>query len=282
MTAAEGETALSGRAGRRRPAGNGRPGASDAAEAAAGYSLGPVTRHSAPRLVAEELVRFIRDNQLQKGDRLPPTVQLARMMGVSLATLREALKELEAFGVVSARQGRGVFVKSQRLDLLVRPFPYAGLYPLEPAEVMDLMDARRLIEVETARLAARRAGGGHLGRMQELLELMRAEMERPDEFIQHDVAFHMAIAESSGNQVYPRLLAAVRETFLAQQKMAVSLPGAAERACYYHERLWRAIRDGDPEEASRAMAAHLGDIKRHLARALGVSAAVDGEGTEGV
>lgn len=215
-------------------------------------------------------MRFIRENRLQRGDRLPPTVRLARMLGVSLATLREALKELEAFGAVSARQGRGVFVESDRLELLVRPFPYASLYPLEPREVMDLMDARRLLEVETARLAAHRAGPEQVRQMQGLLERMRAEMEKPDAFIQHDMAFHLVIAESSGNVVYPRLLSAVRESFLAQQKMAVCLPGAAERACYYHELLCRAIAEHDPQRAGGAMAAHLDDIKVHLARALGL------------
>lgn len=239
--------------------------------AAVSYTVAKVTKHSTPRLVAEQLVRFIRENGLQKGDRLPPTVRLASMLGVSLATLREGLKELEAYGVVSARQGRGVFVESDRIELLVRPFPYANLYPLQPSEVMDLMDARRLIEVETARLAAERAGPEQLAQMRSLLHLMRSGMDRPDDFIQYDVEFHMVIAESSGNVVYPRLLTAVRETFLAQQKMAVELPGAAARACRYHELVYQAMVDRDPRAAATAMAQHLDDIKVHLARALGIS-----------
>ncbi|WP_324669399.1 FadR/GntR family transcriptional regulator [Geochorda subterranea] len=243
-------------------------GAEDLKAAASPYNMGKVTRHSTARLVAEALLRFIRDNHLQKGDRLPPTVRLAGMLGVSLATLREGLKELEAYGIVSAQQGRGVFVESDRLDLLVRPAPFANLYPLEPAEVMDLMEARRLIEVETARLAAERAGPAQLDRMQALLEMMRAGKERPDEFIQHDMEFHMVIAESSGNVVYPRLLTAVRETFLVQQRMAVELPGAADRACRYHDQVYQAMARRDGRNASRAMAEHLEDIKIHLARAL--------------
>lgn len=239
------------------------------------YSLARVTRHSTARLVAEEVLRFIRENHLKKGDRLPPTVRLADMLGVSLATLREGLKELEAYGIVTTRQGRGVFVASDRLDLLVRPAPYANLYPLEPAEVMDLMEARRLIEVETARLAAARAGRKQLERMRVLLEMMRARRDRPDEFIQHDMEFHMVIAESSGNGVYPRLLTAVRETFLVQQRMAVELPGAADRACQYHERLYHAMARRDEAEAARAMAEHLDDIKHHLARALQVPGEAD-------
>lgn len=235
------------------------------------YAVAKVAKPSTPRLVAEQLIRFIRENGLHKGDRLPPTVRLAGMLGVSLATLREGLKELEAYGVVSARQGRGVFVESDRIELLVRPFPYANLYPLQPSEVMDLMDARRLIEVETARLAAGRSVPEQLEQMRTLLHLMRSGIDRPDDFIQYDVEFHMVIAESCGNVVYPKLLAAVRETFLAQQKMAVELPGAAARACRYHELVYQAMVDRDPQAAASAMAQHLEDIKVHLARALGIS-----------
>lgn len=231
-----------------------------------------MSKYSTSRLVAEELVRFIRENRLGKGERLPPTVKLAKMLGVSLASLREGLKELEAYGVVSSRQGRGVFVASDPAELLVRPNPYAKLYPLEPFEVLDLMDARGLIEMETARLAARRARPEHRAEMKALLNRMYASTDKPDEFIQHDVAFHMCIAESSENVVYPRLLTAVREIFLAQQKMAVELPGAAERACRYHELIYQAIANRDDAGAARLMGEHLADIKRNLARALGLEA----------
>lgn len=242
-------------------------------DAPRGQALPPIAavgKQSTPRLVGEQLARFIQEAGLQRGDRLPPTAQLARMLGVSVASLREGLKELEAYGVVSVRHGSGVFVEGPPGASLLQPVPYAALYPWGASEVLDLMEARRLIEVETARLAATRARPEQLDRMHELLGEMYGSLNRPVEFIHHDAAFHTVIAEGAQNVVYPKLLSAVREIFLAQQELAVQLPGAAERACEYHERIYRGLLERDPQAAARAMADHLTDVTENLVKALGL------------
>ena len=121
--------------------------------------------------VAQQILEAVRD--LPAGTRLPPERELTKRMGVGRSTVREALNGLAMMGVVEIRHGQGVFVAEPPADRagdLERSLP--------PKAITDeLLEARRIVEVELARLAAERRTEDDLAAMQTLLDTHRADLE---------------------------------------------------------------------------------------------------------
>ncbi|MQB02075.1 MAG: GntR family transcriptional regulator, partial [Actinobacteria bacterium] len=136
------------------------------------------------------------------GDRLPPERQLAASLGVSRASLRQAMAALEVQGVVEVRHGDGTYLRvpPQRRDsidqLLARP-----------RKLPEILEARAALEVELARLAAIRRTQEDLTAIDEALEQMRAEVESGGSGADGDALFHSAVSAAAHNSVMRELMA---------------------------------------------------------------------------
>jgi len=144
------------------------------------------------RQIADQIAGLIEKGEYGAGQRLPPERDLAKQLGVSRPSVREALIALEVEGYVEVRVGSGVYV--------VGP-PGSGRAPPLPADSgpFELIDARRLIEAECAALAAKSATKSQVRAMQEALEQMDEEQKRGVMPLGADRLFHLRIAEASGN-----------------------------------------------------------------------------------
>ncbi|MEU8103232.1 FadR/GntR family transcriptional regulator [Nonomuraea muscovyensis] len=207
--------------------------------------------------VLAQIEHRIGEDGLTAGDRLPPERQLAEQLGVSRSSVREAMRVLETLGVVSSQVGRGpdagaVLVSrpdSALTDLLRL---HLGLAALEPREVID---TRLMIE----RWAAARAATGHpdvTGLAEAIAAMDRARS--PEEFVEHDTAFHCALAEASGNRLLAAFMRSLRDSLGRYAVEAVVRLGDTSGLQEDHRRILRAVRDGDPGDAIRAVTAHLG------------------------
>src|SRR3954451_10789960 len=116
--------------------------------------FGTFSRDALPDQIAARVIRLITERRLQPGDRLPPERELAQAMGVSRSSLREALRALSLLGVTEMRQGDGTYLTALDPEALMRPF---GLVlALGDGQMKELFEARRVIELGLAALAAGR------------------------------------------------------------------------------------------------------------------------------
>ncbi|MBO0771449.1 MAG: GntR family transcriptional regulator [Actinobacteria bacterium] len=193
--------------------------------------------------VYESLVELVVDGRLQPGQHLVET-ELARLLGVSRQPVREALHRLEAEGWVDLRPNQGAFVH----------------VPTDQ-EVDELLDVRELLEVETARLAARaaRTGRGSKEQLSSLREICRegeAAVEAGDteRFVTVNNRFHAALAALAGNAVLAEVTGIVGRRVRWYYRLVAPMRGAGSSA--EHLELVEAIEAGDEERAAKAARDH--------------------------
>jgi GntR family transcriptional repressor for pyruvate dehydrogenase complex len=232
-------------------------------------STGLETAPGARDRVEEHVRRLIEIGALHPGDRLPAERELARALGVSRPTVRSGLKALAAMGVVHSRRGAGTFIVDGPPDLGREPLGLlAALHGFTPDEMFE---ARLLLEVGVAGLAAEHAAAEHLATTAEELTEMFAAVDDPQEFLVHDVRFHRALAAGCGNRVLAALVEMVAAQFYEQRRQTVGRARDLRDSVELHRRIFRAVRSGQPEAAREAMAEHLRRAQHAQARESGRS-----------
>ncbi|KRD06275.1 MULTISPECIES: FadR/GntR family transcriptional regulator [unclassified Streptomyces] len=226
-------------------------------------------------VVAERLLEYIAEARLVAGDRLPTENDLAQTLETSRAVVREAVKILSALGRVRAHKGRGLFVADDEGMLITSR--WGGFFrPVDIDHVLMLFEFRRVQEMAASSLAATRATPSELRTIEIAMQQCRHGFteRQVDVFNQADDDFHAALAAASHNAF---LVSAVRDARrLQRQSSAIgihdSLGENTLSAVEEHEAIYRAIRDGRPDEAAEATAAHLDrtleDYRREIQRRL--------------
>jgi len=122
-----------------------------------------IHKASAPEMVAEQIVKQLRSGELQSGTQLPPQRELAQLLGVGRSSVREAINALVVMGFLEAVQGKGTFVRD---DVPMDDLSVVSLNAaLRASPLLDLLEARELLECRSAELAAERADPGHIQSM---------------------------------------------------------------------------------------------------------------------
>ncbi|MEU6426641.1 FCD domain-containing protein [Microbispora sp. NPDC046973] len=224
-----------------------------------------------PRAFEEVLARIeerITADGLTVGDRLPGERQLAEQLGVGRSSVREALRVLETLGVVASQAGRGpdagAVLTSRPGDALTDLLRlHLGLATLSMREVID---TRLMIEQWAASRAAAAptlsaspltaSARTATARMAEAIAAMDAARD-PAEFVEHDIAFHLALAEAAGNRLIVAIMRALRDALRRYAVDAVVRLGDTGGLQDDHRRIHRAIEDGDAGAATDAVAEHL-------------------------
>jgi GntR family transcriptional repressor for pyruvate dehydrogenase complex len=220
----------------------------------------PVKRVALTDAVVEQLHDLIASGELKMGDRLPSESELAFQLDVGRSTIREALRALSAIGLVS-RTKRGTFVSEAMSGRLVETLTRGHL--VKQTQLADLLEARQVLEVTVAFLAAQRATEEDIEKMASVYRGMLASVDDVGTFIKCDTDFHLAVAEAAQNDVLVRMLTVVRELLLeAMAEVFATDPSIRARAMEFHSRILRAIIAEDPEGARAAMTEHLDDVWR--------------------
>jgi DNA-binding FadR family transcriptional regulator len=213
------------------------------------------------RQIADQITALIDRGEYVAGARLPPERDLARQLGVSRPSVREALIALEVEGYVEVRVGSGVYVTGPPRTARPEPLP-ADSGPFE------LIRARSLVESECAALAARGATRSQVRAMGDALDAMDADRARGRMPLVSDRLFHLRIAEASGNSA----LALVVRTLWDQRTGPLFLrlehhfdtPALWVCAIREHREIVRAIARHDPAAARAAMRRHMNQAARRF------------------
>lgn len=231
-----------------------------------GDFVGAEVRRMPPLLadVTNELLKLLLSQDLRVGSRLPSERQLAQHFGVGRSAIREALKSLSFLGMIEVRQGDGNYVSRKDSKLLPRLIEWGLL--LDQRSTADLIECRHAVELITARLAAKRRTDDDVARMSVLLDDME---HAPDAhaFMEHDIAFHLAIAGASKNEVFAGVLRSVQSLLRVWIVRAVEEAGETAIFTEQHRKIFQGISDEDPEAAVEAMERHLGSAYEYLMRA---------------
>lgn len=216
----------------------------------------PIERRSAAEAVFHALRLAIEAQEIPLGNKLGSEAALAADYQVSRSVIREALRSCAALGLTRTETGRGTFVISHRPTRELK----LGSFSSD-----DLLEARPHIEIPAAALAANRRTSEDLERLSGLLEQMNQEDDAVA-WVELDAAFHAAIARASGNSVFTKVVADIREAMARQSETVNLVDGRREPNKDEHLAIYQAIEAQDPEAATQAMSNHLSAVQHAVSR----------------
>ena len=214
--------------------------------------LRPVMRPRLYEVIVEQLCAYIADNEMSPGDRLPAERDLAAKLGVSRASLSQALVALEVQGVLSVRHGDGA--------ILVRPpTEERAIKALrEHADrIPDIIEAREALEVKLAGLAAARRTDAEMAAIDAAIDTMESEIEAGDRGVVGDEMFHEALTAAAHSSLLAKLMHEISGLIRETRIESLSQEDRPRASLEGHRRIADAVRMQDPREASRAMADHI-------------------------
>lgn len=218
-------------------------------------SLTPVVRTTLTADICRKMVSQLIRGTWREGEKIPAERELCEKLGVGRASLREALKSLEIMGMIETRLGDGTYV-CKRSDFFSRPLLWA-IASSSDGDARELIEARLLIEVELAGLAAERATPENVQQIGEELVRMTKTKNSPKEFVQADVDFHLAIGRAASNRILMNALHLTRNLLQQWILSAVAVESVPHKACEQHRRILLAIKNRDGAAARKQMRNHL-------------------------
>lgn len=209
----------------------------------------PISRASVPDLVFDRLRQAILSGGYTPGERLPPQRVLAEELQVNLSSVREALGRLEQLRLLDVRHGDGATVLDWRRSGGLEAVVLQG--SLEGPLARDLFEARSLLLVEAARLAAARRTDEQAASLQELAAAV-ALAEGDAEALLADWEFMSVLVEASGNMIFQLIMNSVRELYLPRAEAFAALVGDRLRLALLYQPVAEAVAAGDGPGAAAA------------------------------
>lgn len=223
-----------------------------------------MNRVSVSEEIIEHIKGLIRQQTLKDGDRLPSEEKMARQMGVGRGTIREALKVLIHLGLIE-RQSRGTFVAALAREKLQRKDFFRKFETHR--DVMEMVELRKIIEPEAAGLAAERADPEEIAQIAEMYRLMSEERYEVEDFIAHDIRFHLMILKAAGNSLLIEIMQNIQQLLRKNQYVVVQKSNSImARSLEFHGRIVAAIENRNKSLAKRHMLSHVEDVEKEMYR----------------
>jgi GntR family transcriptional regulator, transcriptional repressor for pyruvate dehydrogenase complex len=208
--------------------------------------------------VVEKVLALISSGAWKPGFRLPPERELSEAFGVSRTVVREAVKALEARGVLESATGSGVSVRQADFNMVSRSLQtYMQLSQQVDFEIR-LNEVRRVLEVEMVALAAARIIPEQRTQLREICQQMRSDGHTAQQMAALDFRLHVTLAEATQNELFKVLLAPLIDQLRDQIVLTwEGFPRPVNLVFDQHEAIVAAVENGDAEAARQAMTKHL-------------------------
>ncbi len=212
--------------------------------------------------VAEDIIKIIKENNMQPGDRLPNEHALAEQLDVGRSTVREAMKSLRSRNILETRQGSGTYVSPKQGV----PEDPLGLTLLGSDEMVakDLVEIRLLLEPEIAAMAAVHATEDEIARLEQQCEAVEEMMRKGEDYADGDVLLHKYISEASGNSVLSTLVPIIMTS--VSMCIKVTEDKYWTSSLEWHRAVVDSIKARNPQAAKWAMVNHLNTLYRGITR----------------
>jgi len=229
----------------------------------------PIRKTSVVQGAISRIKELIDQEHFKFGDKLPPERELAKLLGISLPSLREALRALSILGIAEMRPGSGTYLRSSMSDWSSDPFSL--LFDLSKPVHIDLFEARMGIEGVIAELAAKKRTEEDLQVMGAALREMRNHLEDKMEYIRYEIEFHQAIIRAAKNTILEDFMEKMYKVLYESRKRTVEQLKDVYRESYLeHYQIYRYIKEGDPKKARKAMVENLTKVEKRFRSKTGI------------
>lgn len=208
--------------------------------------------------VVDKVLELISSGVWKPGYRLPPERELSEAFGVSRTVVREAVKALQARGILESSTGSGMSVRQADFNIVSQSLQtYMQLANRDDFEIR-LNEVRRVLEVEMVVLAAARRTSEQLAQLRQICQQMRADGNTAKQMAELDFRLHVTLAEATQNDLFKVLLAPLINQLRDQIILTwEDFPRPVNEVFDQHEAIVSAVEDGDAEAARQAMTRHL-------------------------
>jgi GntR family transcriptional regulator, transcriptional repressor for pyruvate dehydrogenase complex len=207
--------------------------------------------------VLERLRAYVSEAGLKAGDKLPAEREMAASLGVSRASVKQAIVVLEVQGLVEARHGGGTYLVRDTLDV-------------EPVEQLverrkrlpEVLEAREALETKLAELAAERRTEDELADIRDSLDFMRDEIIGGGFGVEGDRRFHAAVTAAAHSSLLADFMKTIAGQITESRNESLRQPGRPHRSLAQHTAIYEAIAAGDPKKAAAAMRKHVRTVAK--------------------
>ena len=205
----------------------------------------------------DALLQMIIDKRYRPGDRLPSEMVLCNELQVSRNTLRAALNKLSVLGFTETRQGGGTYLREADSQVYLNFFVPATL--TYSTNLLEVMEFRKGIEVEAARLAAQNATEEDIAALRTWFARCKEASRQTDleAFVARDQDFHFALAEASHNMIYVKMMQIIRKMIEPGMQGFICDQGSDIDSTFYHTVILQCVEAHKPEEAGFFMQCHM-------------------------
>ena len=218
-----------------------------------------LVRDTLTERTVQQVIGWLKDGTLKPGGKLPSQNELVQQLGVSRTGIREALQVLAALNLIEIRPGLGCFVKTVATEYIINADVLAIL--LEKEAILEVIEARKILEAGTAALATQRASGQDFWLMEDTLSRMEKALERGESVAGVAPEFHIAVARATHNPVLAKLVTSFNGLMAkAGQLVEATVEDVTvfkRHELASHQELYQVIRRGDPDAATLAMVEHI-------------------------
>jgi DNA-binding FadR family transcriptional regulator len=231
--------------------------------------------HLTKRVVESFKARFL-DGELKPGEALPSERELAAQLNVSRTTVRDAITALRVMGLVEVKQGKCATVTAPSVENILEPLMM--VFPMEQANILNLLEFREIFEPQCVFLATKRAAPNEIQQIGEYLKEMRRLQGDTARYAEADYHFHQAIMKATHNEMIVVFTTVFRNLLYNLQKRMAALP-EPEPLLITHERVYEAMVLGDPQQAADRMRELVANTKADYIRSTLNPAPKDGQET---
>lgn len=221
----------------------------------------PIKSKKVYEVVIDEIQQQIINGTLNRGDKLPTERVLAEQLGVSRTSVREAMRALEVLGIVQVKQGGGNYIKDRFDDALVEPLSL--MFMLNESHPKEIVDLRKIIEVESAYRAAERITDEEIEELRGVIQQLRQRTKDKDEAmsVAYDKAFHYSICRIADNFLFSNILnmlSNLMDSLIEDARGIILLKEENQEILIkQHEKIFTALENKDPKAAATAMREHI-------------------------
>ena len=228
-----------------------------------------IKRNNVSNEVLEQIKSNILEGEWKPGDKIPSENELKDMFGVSRNSVRAALQKLIALGILTAKHGGGTFVSELSPSMYMNAL--IPMLMLDNDGIFEILEFRKIIEIESVKLAAQRAAPEDIERLEKIvadMDAMVGDRYNPQTFAVEDSYFHEVLVRCARNSVLMKVYMIIKELLLSSQIEIQKLIGPF-LAFKYHPLILDAVKRKDPAAASKLMEEHIAvTIERVKAKGL--------------
>lgn len=229
--------------------------------------LKPIKTRKIYEEIVEQIKQLIAEGHLKPGDKLPSERDLVESFRVSRASIREALSALEMMGLLEVKTGEGTFIKQIKAESVMTPLAWA--LSLEKGSVLELLEVRKMIEVQAVGYAAERATEKELRELADTLETMKSNLTHSSIVSEKaDLKFHYNISRATHNKITIRLMDTIADHVhhMIRATRAKLYEGKYTPELLYeeHEKIYEAIKARDAVQAREQMLKHLTSVEEEI------------------